>query len=59
MGRFKDILDILYEITNNLNIDPSLDDQVLMTKHCNNNKDKYYIDHNNNIFYVVTCPLIL
>ena len=57
MGRVKDILDILYEMTNDLNIDPSLDDQILMTNHCNNNKDKYYIDHNNNIFYVVTHTL--
>ena len=56
IGYVKDIIIVLNNILK-LNDNDSADDQVLMTKYCNLNKNEIYIDVNNEIFLTINSPL--
>ena len=56
IGYTKDIIIILNNILK-LNKDDAADDQILMTKYCNLNKNEIYIDINNEIFLTINSPL--
>lgn len=58
IGYVKDIIIVLNDILE-LNDNDSADDQILMTKYCNinKNKNKIYIDVNNEIFLTINSPL--
>jgi hypothetical protein len=56
IGYTKDVINILNNILK-LNQDDDADDQILMTKYCNLNKNEIYIDINNELFLTLDAPL--
>ena len=54
-GQVKDLIEILKNI-NNLNINNKTDDQILLTKYCQNNLKDIYIDDNAELFLSLANP---
>ena len=57
IGNAKDVGIILNEIMINNNMDPTLDDQKLLTEYCNMHPELFYIDQDSTLFLTIENPL--